>query len=159
MKLTDYLAAWGAVVATAVAVWNVYKDFLRRDRLKIHARFDLELLYKLDVLVLMITNFTPRPVKITRCGSLPSRTFHWEWMRRLFSSLRAVPSATELNPFSGTIPSVIAPSDSATILYRLDEGVHPFEELFVESSDGNAWFCPRSLIREMHRNNVYQQLL
>jgi hypothetical protein len=35
MKLTDYLAVWGAVVATIVALWNIYKDFVRRDRVKV----------------------------------------------------------------------------------------------------------------------------
>jgi hypothetical protein len=30
MRITDYLAIWGAVVATMVAGWNIYKDFLKR---------------------------------------------------------------------------------------------------------------------------------
>ncbi len=41
MKITDYLAIWGAVVASIVAVWNFYKDFLRRHRLKVRAGFQV----------------------------------------------------------------------------------------------------------------------
>ncbi len=38
VKITDYLAIWGAVVATVVAAWNIYKDFLKRHRVKVSAR-------------------------------------------------------------------------------------------------------------------------
>ena len=37
MKITDYLAIWGAVVASIVAAWNIYKDFLKRHHLKVHS--------------------------------------------------------------------------------------------------------------------------
>lgn len=160
MKLTDYLAAWGAVVATAVAAWNIYKDFLRRERMKLHAGFGQNL-YGQDVFHFTIVNLTSHSMKVTRCGGFSSRVFHWPWMRRLFSRLRAIPPLVTIfsvDPLVDTLPFVVAPWDHADILFKVDQGLPPLEDLFVESADGRVWFCSRFAIRAIHRDKDYQRL-
>ena len=39
MKLTDYLAIWGAALSTILAGWSIYKDYLKRYRIKVEAGF------------------------------------------------------------------------------------------------------------------------
>jgi hypothetical protein len=75
VKITDYLAIWGAVVASLVAAWNIYKDFLRRHRVKVSAGF--RQLFEgdgspaEDVFAVTVTNLSDRPAKINAHRCLP----------------------------------------------------------------------------------------
>jgi hypothetical protein len=60
MKITDYLAIWGAAVATIVALWNIYKDLIR-DRVKVTAAYKVIMPGAKDVFTLDVINQSHRP--------------------------------------------------------------------------------------------------
>ena len=51
MSFTDYLAIWGAFIGTVVAGWNIYKDFLQRDRVQVTVGFRIQFPPRQEVFV------------------------------------------------------------------------------------------------------------
>jgi hypothetical protein len=92
VKITDYLAIWGAVVATIVAVWNIYKDFLKRHRVKVSASFMVMFLGdgspKEDVFTVTVTNLSDRPTTITHIGGYYDRRYKPQWFDRFGRAFR-----------------------------------------------------------------------
>src|SRR3712207_2878972 len=63
MKLTEFLAAWGATVSTVVATWNIYKDLIKRDRVRVSAGFRImfsDETDKQDVFLVAETNLSDK---------------------------------------------------------------------------------------------------
>jgi hypothetical protein len=83
MKITDYLAIWGAVVASIVAAWNIYKDFLKRHHLKVHAGFQVLITKegrpREEVFVVIVTNLSDRSANISHIGGHYERRYKPRW--------------------------------------------------------------------------------
>lgn len=99
VKLTDYLAVWGALVATLVAAWSIYKDLIRRDRIVVSAGFRKIYPPGQDVFAFYITNLTSHKVKVTHCGSFAKRRVHPRLLAKLVKPWYADPESGYLFRF------------------------------------------------------------
>jgi hypothetical protein len=75
MKITDYLASWGALIGTIVAARNIYKDFIKRDTIKVTAGFQIQFPPE-DVFVFHVTNLSSHKIRVTHCSGCSVRTFN-----------------------------------------------------------------------------------
>jgi hypothetical protein len=159
MKLTDYLAVWGAVVATIVALWNIYKDFLRRDRVKVVAQFMIVMPDTQDIFTFVVTNLTSHKIRVTHCCGYSGRVFHDHWMQRLFLRWRPLPKTgytflTQCN-LGTSLPAVIEAWDEATFCCKVDN-FPQVEELYARTADGREWYCSRADIKRIHEHRLYR---
>jgi len=102
MKITDYLAIWGAVIATMVAAWNIYKDFLRRHRVKVTAGFQVMFIGdgtpREDVFAVTVTNLSDRTAKVKHICGFVARKYKPRWLDR--PTRRVVKRSTKAFLFS-----------------------------------------------------------
>ena len=80
---TDFLTVWGAVVATIVATWNIYRDFIKRDRILVEAGFHIWSVTQNKVLFLKVLNSTSRRISVTHCIGYDKKVKRRRWMQRL----------------------------------------------------------------------------
>jgi hypothetical protein len=166
VKTTDYLAIWGAVVATIVAVWNIYKDFLKRHRVKVSAGFQIMFAGdgspKEDVFTVTVTNLSDRPTTITHIGGYSDRHYKPRWFDRLVA--RFVKRSTKAFLFSfrpyrsPNLPAKLEPWSKETFSYKIPADEFPeIETLQVTTADDQTWFCPRRDIKRIHADEGYQR--
>ena len=74
--MTTFLAIWGAILSTVLAVWSIYKDIRDRGNIRVEAYLSEwtendddtgELLFKYQVEI-VLTNIGRRPVVVTSVG-------------------------------------------------------------------------------------------
>jgi hypothetical protein len=63
----DLLAVWGAVVATIVAGWNIYKDFIKRERVQVEAGLHFWSVTGEKVFFLKVLNRSSHNISVTHC--------------------------------------------------------------------------------------------
>jgi hypothetical protein len=85
---TDFLALWGAVVATIVATWNIYRDFIKRDRILVEAGFHIWSVTQNKVFFLKVLNSTSRVISVTHCIGYDKKVKRRRWMQRLLRPTR-----------------------------------------------------------------------
>jgi hypothetical protein len=143
-KLTDYLALWGAIVATCVAGWNIYRDFLKRDRVEVYGGFRLS--YDgyggapQPCFVVSVINHTDKPLRVTHVGGYEygrwSRLFLAKIMRRKKAQAYLLPFAT----LNGELPFAVASKDRVDITYAHTPDIFPdVRQLTVTTADGREW--------------------
>jgi hypothetical protein len=163
MRITDYLAIWGAFIGTVVAAWNIYKDFIKRDRVKVTAGFQIQFPPKLEVFVFQVTNLSSHKIKVTHCGGYPAREFHRRWLRPYLKWLRPGSSKAFLFSFNTLdgdhLPFSIEPFDKHIFIYGINHAAFPVvEELWIATADGHEWFCPRRDIEKIHSDETYKAI-
>jgi hypothetical protein len=165
VKITDYLAIWGALVATLVAAWNIYKDFLKRHRVKVSAGFQIIIAGDgsppVDVFAVTVTNLSDRPTKITHIGGYSDRHYKPKWLDRLICCfVKRSPKAFLFSfiPFSGaSLPCQLAPWDKMTFAYTVPADRFPkIETLEVVTADNRRWFCSHKDIAKIHADESYK---
>jgi K+ transporter len=163
MKITDYMAVWGAVVATAVAVWNIYKDVLR-DRVKIQVRFATAVPGRIDLFTCDVTNLTNHKIRVTHCFGYSQKIMvRNEMLHRILKPL-AGPYLRDpnqaffflsRNDVGATLPGIIEPWDQATFCFN-PENLPVIEEFFVITADSRKWFASRADIEAIHNHRLYK---
>jgi hypothetical protein len=163
VKITDYLAIWGAVVATMVAAWNIYKDFLKRHRVKASAGFQILIdgSPRQEVFAVTVTNLSDRPATITHICGYRDRHYKPRWFDRLVA--RFVKRSTQAYLFnltyrSPTLPHKLEPWSKVIFIYKLPATEFPkIETLEVTTADDRTWFCPRRDIERIRADEGYQR--
>jgi hypothetical protein len=163
MKLTDYLALWGAVLSTILAGWSIYKDFLKRYRVTVRAGF--QVIYPgdgtptTDVFAVTVTNLTDQKVKVTHCALYEARVFRPRWIDRLTRRFVTRSGLAHMfnQPLPGlqSLPATIEPRDNTKLINSV--GNFPaISEVAITTADGREWFAPRKDIRKIHKNELYR---
>jgi hypothetical protein len=163
MKLTDYLAVWGAVVGTVVAAWNIYKDFIKRDRVTVSAGFMVAFPPNEEVFSIKVTNHSASKIKVTHCGGYHDRHFEWRWfdkIARKFQKRSTKAFLFSFEPYIGpSLPFTIEPKDNVMISYKIAEDKFPvIETVEITTGDGRQWLAPRSNIRKIHADETYKKI-
>jgi hypothetical protein len=157
MKLTDYLAIWGAVLSTILAGWSIYKDYLKRYRVRVEAGFRVVFQGdggpRTDVLAVTVTNLSDQKVKVTHCATFEARVFRPRWIDKLtrkFFTRSGEAYLFAFQPLHGPpLPITIEPRDNAILTYSVD--IFPaISELAVTTADGREWFASRKDIKKIH---------
>src|SRR5436190_1907013 len=99
MTLTTVLAIWGAILSTIVASWNIYKDFIKRDKVRVSAGFRILIPSNEEVLSFTITNLTSHKVKVTHIGGYHDRRYSPPWFDRLVAKFVTRSKQAFLLPF------------------------------------------------------------
>jgi hypothetical protein len=165
VKLTDYLAIWGAVVATAVAAWSIYKDLIHRNYVEVRASFSIMTPPHEEVFVFKVTNRSDHEIKVIHCGGYADRKYKPKWIGSLvylFKPHTGRAFIMSFNPSqSAPLPVTIKPHDSTMIIYGVNKDDFPteFETLEVATSDGNSWYCPRSDVEKIHADDTFKEIL
>jgi hypothetical protein len=125
MKLTDYLAIRGAVLSTILAGWSIYKDYLKRYRVRVEAGF--RVVYQgdgsptTDVFAVTVTNLSEQKIKVTHVATFEARVYRPRWFNKLTYKLFTRSGHAHLfafQPLHGPpLPLVIEPKDNATLTY------------------------------------------
>jgi hypothetical protein len=163
MKLTDYLAIWGAVLSTILALWSIYKDYLKRYRVKVDAGF--RVVFKgdgsprTDVFAVTVTNLSAHKVKVTHCAIYEARVFRPRWINRLtrkFVHRSGQAYLFAFQPLHGdSLPITIESLDNHILTYSVDD-FPPTSEVAVTTADGREWFASRKDIQKIRKDRVYQ---
>lgn len=161
MTLTTFLAVWGAVVSTLVAIWNIYKDFIKRDQVRVTAGFRILFPQNIEVLSLTITNLTSHKVKVTHIGGYHDRRYSPPWLDQLVARFVTRSKQAFLLSFepyqSQRIPFSIDPWDYTIVTYK-PEVLPTIETLMVTTADGREWYCPRRDIEALHADATYKKI-
>jgi len=163
MKLTDYLAIWGAALSTILAGWSIYKDYLKRHRVKVDAGF--RVYYRgdgsrgSDVFSVTVTNLSANKVKVTHVAIFEARVYRPRWFNRLtykFATRNGQAHLFSFQPLHGpSLPITIEPLDNVILAYSV-ENFPPTSEIAITTADGREWFASRKDIKRIHRDNVYR---
>jgi hypothetical protein len=162
MKLTDYLAIWGAVLSTILATWSIYKDFLKRYRVKVEAGFRVVYMGdgtpRTDVFAVTVTNLSEQKIKVTHVAAFEARVYRPRWFNKLTYKLFTRSGQAYLfafQPLHGpALPLVIEPKDNAILTYSVDQ-FPPIADLAVTTADGREWFMSRKDIKKILKDKTY----
>jgi hypothetical protein len=162
MKLTDYLAIWGAVLSTILAGWSIYKDYLKRYRVRVEAGFRVAFRGdgspRTDVFVVTVTNLSDQRVKVTHWGTFEARVFRPRWIDKLTRKFVTRSGQAFLLPFQPLhgppLPITIEPRDNAILTCSVDN-FPAILEVAVTTADGREWFASRKDIKKIHKDNTY----
>jgi hypothetical protein len=159
MTVTQALAVWGAFLSPLLAGWGIYKDWMKRDRVKVSAGFRVILddTGTIDVFAVTVTNVTDKKLKITHVGvySAPLARIKLFRARALRGGKKAF--LLSFSHLYGSLPQVVEPHDATTILYTVTrENLPAVGCLYVITSDGRQWFAPMKDAREINaaRSNL-----
>ena len=162
MKLTDYLAIWGAALSTILAAWSIYKDYLKRYRVKVDAGF--RVVYRgdgtprTDVFAVTVTNLSEHKIKVTHIATFETRVYRPRWINTLTYKLFTRSGQAYLfsfQPLHGDpLPISIEPKDNHIFTYSVDE-FPPIADLAVTTADGREWFLSRKSLKKILRDKTY----
>jgi len=162
LSLTDVLAVWGAVVASFVAGWNIFRDVIQRDRLQVHVSPMKIYPGGADVFSWTITNVGRNDMYVTHlCGSQVRRQ-SWP-IKQIARLVRWKQSGQSfVFPFQympGSLPTKIEPRNSVAFHYDLSKlGLPPsLDRFFAISADNRHWHAPRSDVKRTLANADYQK--
>jgi hypothetical protein len=163
MKLTDYLAIWGAVISSIVACWTIYRDFLKRDRVKVSAGFRITLPEKQEVFVFDVRNLSSHKIRVTHCaGYQDDEQFIRRFPRFLRKYFRTSTKGFLFSfvPLSGpALPATIEPFDYQIFSYAISHTDFPtIGSLSIHTADDREWFVPTRDIRKIHADNTYKAI-
>ena len=115
---TEILAVWGAVVATIVAGWNIYRDFIKRDRVLVGAGLLLRSVTGEKVFFLKVLNRSSHNISVTHCVGYKQPM--GRWMQRLLKRQPSYLFAFEtLNKIR--LPARIGPWEHELFLYPITQ--------------------------------------
>jgi hypothetical protein len=162
MKLTDYLAIWGAVLSTILACWSIYKDYLKRYRVRVEAGFRVAYRgdgsHGSDVFAVTVTNLSEHKIKVTHIATFEARVFRPRWINTLTYKLFTRSGQAYLfsfQPLHGDpMPITIEPKDNHIFTYTVDE-FPPIADLAVTTADGREWFLPRKSLKKILKDKTY----
>jgi len=165
VRITDYLAIWGAIVATVVAGWNIYRDFLKRHRVKVSAGFQVYFAGdgspKVEGFAVTVTNLSDRPTTITHIVRYDDRHYKPRWLDRMIGRFvkRSTMAYMFLDPYrTPSLPYKLEPWGKVTFFYKLPGAEFPpIETLEVTTADDRTWFCPRRDIERIQADEGYQR--
>jgi hypothetical protein len=162
MKLTDYLAIWGAALSTILAGWSIYKDYLKRYRVRVEAGF--RLFYKgngspgSDVFAVTVTNLSEHKIKVTRVAGYAARVYRPRWFNSLTYKLftrSGLAFMFPVRPLHGdTLPVSIEPKDNAMFAYSVDR-FPQIADFAVTTADGREWFLSRKGLKKILKDKTY----
>jgi hypothetical protein len=117
-----------------------------------------------DVFLFHVTNLTAYGIRVTNCAGASEPIPRRRWMRR--RRLRRVfPDKGQHYIFAmvteggQNLPISVEPKDSTMIACSINPDEFPkVGDLYVSTSDGKEWFCPRKDIEAIHRGEVYKAL-
>lgn len=160
-EYTTILAIWGAVVSTAVAAWNFYKDYIKRETVFVNAGFR-QLVgdgSPEDVFVFFVKNRTSHRLRITHCGGYSSKYYKSKIMQKIFG-LPKSGFLFSFAPYQGpALPLAVDAMDGVSIMYQINKTNFPeIKDLSVTTSDGRTWFCPRKDIQQIVDNEIYKEI-
>lgn len=162
MRFTDYLAIWGAFIGTVVAGWNIYKDFLQRDRVQVTVGFRIQFPPRQEVFVYQVTNLSSHKITVTHCAGYPDRKIHRRWLRTLLRRFLKHSSKGFLWSFTTLdlqrMPITIEPWNNHIFTFGVDSTFPVLEEACVFTGDGREWFCPRKDIATIHADETYKAI-
>lgn len=129
ITLTDILAFWGAIVATANVVWTFSRDWNDRGRLEVKAVIGKIVPDRMDKdrIIITVTNIGRRPITVTG----------------LYGAL--VKSAENKNSFfvkTQYLPRKLVETESITEVTELLEELPHVKSLLVYDSSGGKWHLP-----------------
>lgn len=146
-----------------VAGWNIYKDVLKRDRVKVTGGFRIMLsdeTDRQDVFVVSVTNLSDRPLSVTHVGGFKYHRFRWPLLAKLLPKAPD-PGAYLLsfNPLYSPLPRRIEARHSESIVYTIArEDFPPVVQLWVTTSDGRNWYAPRRDVRAIAAERAEAQV-
>lgn len=162
ITLTDILAIWGAVVASFVAGWNIFRDVIKRDRLEVYASIMRTYPEKEDVLSWTIKNLGQRDVYVTHLAGTTHRLLRPIWLfkpinKRLYPEQLLFP----FDHMNGNLPMQIKPLNNGSAAYRLEtlgQGEKgKIGELFAVTADGREWFVKQKVMKRILQNETYRR--
>jgi hypothetical protein len=156
--MTTFLAVWGAVVSTLLAIWSIHKDLRDRGNVRVEAYLSIvdetdeetrETKYKYDVEI-TLTNIGSRSVIVTSVGA--GTKGQWRLLRfglksgkgwsRMFFDIRIFPKRLEPGEFV---------SITRDNLYFLKEK-SACDYLFAMDSLGRYYFLPKADLDRMRQH-------
>lgn len=162
MKLTDYLAIWGAALSTVLACWSIYKDYLKRYRVKVEAGF--RVVHRgdgrrgEDVFAVTVTNLSEYKTKVTHIATFEARVYRPRWFNTLTYKLFTRSGQAYLfsfQPLHGDpMPLTIEPKDNHIFTF-LAEDFPPIAGLSVTTADGREWFLSRKDLKRILKDKTY----
>jgi hypothetical protein len=152
--MTTFLAVWGAVLSTILAMWNIYKDLRDRGNIRVQAYLSEgtetdeetgDSVFRCQVEIIL-TNIGRRPVIVTSIG-----------VRRNSRRREKPRGLSEAYFVSRDIPKRLDPGEFVSIeqdqLFFL-EGSAEYDHLFAMDSLGRYYFLPKAemdLMRHRYR--------
>jgi hypothetical protein len=162
MKLTDYLAIWGAALSTILAGWSIYKDYLKRYRVRVDAGF--RVVYqgdgtpRTDVFAVTVTNLSEQKIKVTHIATFEARVYRPRWVNTLTYKLFTRSGQAYLfsfQPLHGDpLPLAVEPKDNHLFTYSVDR-FPPIADLAVTTADGREWFLSRKHLKKILEDKTY----
>jgi hypothetical protein len=164
--MTTFLAIWGAVLSTVLAIWSIYKDARDRGNIRVEAYLSEwtetdpetgKLLFQYEAEIIL-TNVGRRPVVVTSVGVGHRSPFLVLW-RRLPSQIRLHRKLPKkfyeaIFDVGKVLPKRLEPEEFISIkrenLYFLKSSECNF--LFALDSRGRYYFLPKAAWDRMQRN-------
>jgi hypothetical protein len=158
MKITDYLAIWGAVIATGVASWNIYKDVIKRERV----RLSMDILAPSghvsneNYLLFQVTNLTTHKIRVTDCGSYPGIVFKDPRFLKKETIPRTYQHALFKAEWSESLPADIEPWRCVCFAVEVNIDTLPeIRRFYVKTGDQKEWCCRRKEALRVLRSEYY----
>lgn len=164
--MTTFLAIWGAILSTLLALWNIYKDFRDRGNIRVEAYLSewdekdeesRELVRKYEVEIIL-TNVGRRPILVHSVGVGAGKGMALYIWRRLPPRLRLHRSPPNgfyeaILDVEGRLPARLDSEEFISIkrgnLLFLENSQHVF---FVLDSVGRYYFLPKAAWERMRKN-------
>lgn len=157
-SVTDILALWGAVVSTLVAFWNIFRDFVQRERLVVFASIMFIYPSKENIFNWSFRNKGARELTVTHLAVMPHRMWRPRWLFKWINRRRN--SKQWIFPFefiNGKLPLRVGPLNNAAAAYKLKPlGLNDFGELYATTADGREWFVKRSAVKDILANEDFK---
>jgi hypothetical protein len=125
MTITDVLAAYGALLATGLAVWDVLKYLLDRARLKVTCYVAEEFTPGVgrtasNLLAYNIANAGGKPIVVTTIGGSLRTGKHFMILQQ-------------------SLPRTLQPGDAITLTAPMPDDIDDVTQLFVHDALGKKW--------------------
>jgi len=164
--MTTFLAIWGAILSTFLAIWTLYKDFRDRGNIRVEAYLSewderddetQEHIRKYEVEIIL-TNIGRRPIFVHSIGVGEAQGMGLFIWRRLPPRIRLHRSPPEgfyeaILDVEGRLPARLDAGDFITMsrsnLLFLENRAHVF---FALDSLGHYYFLPQAAWNRMLRN-------
>jgi hypothetical protein len=140
--VTTFFAIWGALLSTALAAWNIYKDIWDRGNIRVEAYLTqweekdeetgkLGTKYEVDI---TLTNIGRRPVIVTTVGLKSQGS-------EIYFDVRTLPQRLDAGEFVSL--------ERDELFFLVDS---KYDRLFAQDSVGRYYFLPKAELDLMRQN-------